>query len=574
MKYFIHTCFLLLLGYASAAQQFYVKGVVRDETGKPLPNATILLSSTGYKYSSGSEGSFGILVNTLPDTLTIVADGYVRQVKPVNTQAFVEVRLRREAASTRSTVNHLASQTQNLKRDVQQKWFAGEETYASLVENNFVDAAEYPLTHLSLNVDRASYSNVRRFLKTGSRVPPDAVRIDEMLNYFNFNYTAPPEGETFSLHSILTDCPWNKKNKLLLVQVNAKKLRFESLPPTHLVFLVDVSGSMDMPNRLPLLKDGFKLLVQNLREIDSVSIAVYGGTVGVALTTTGGNEKEKIYKVIDSLQPGGFTPGASGIRLAYQLARDHFIENGNNRVVLATDGDFNVGLQTEEELERMIATEEKKGIYLTCLGIGMGNYKDSKIQMLAQRGHGNFAYLDNFAEAEKVLMREFAASLYVVADDALLQVTFDPQQVQNYRLIGFDNKYKAVIDSASVVQGGEIGSGYSNLIAFELQGQQQLTEADILFSIRYKTPGGGDAPTFNDAKSVPYMKFEQLPAPYRLAGAVMMFGGVLKDSRFIKGKWKDIARIAAGAADADNLPQQEFLSLIELAKEVYSKKRK
>ena len=270
------------------------------------------------------------------------------------------------------------------------------------------------------------------------------------------------------LKTTLSSCPWNADNQLFYINLSSKKLNLDTLPPSNLVFLIDISGSMDMPNRLPLLKSAFRFLVNNLRDKDSVAIVVYGGTIGTMLNTTSGGEKEKILKAIDELVPGGSTPGESGIKLAYSVARNHFIKGGNNRVILATDGDFNVGLKTEEELDELITQQRESGIYLTCLGVGMGNYKDSKIQTLAKKGNGNFAYLDNFKEAEKVLLTEFTQTLYAVADDVYMNVEFNPEYVKEYRLIGFDNKVGALKDSLSIIEGGEIGSGHSMVAMFEI----------------------------------------------------------------------------------------------------------
>ncbi len=319
-----------------------------------------------------------------------------------------------------------------------------------------------------MNIDKASYSNIRRFINTNTPVPPDAVRIEEMLNYFNEAYSEPDPGQLFKIKSVLTACPWNQENQLLFINVNSRKLNLDALPPCNLVFLIDISGSMDMPNRLPLLQSSFKLLVNNLRPKDTVSIVVYGGAVGIQLNATSGADKEKILKAIDELVPGGSTPGESGIKLAYDVAQNHFIKGGNNRVILATDGDFNVGAKTEDELDELISQKRQSGIYLTCLGVGMGNYKDSKIQTLAKKGNGNFAYLDNFPEAEKVLLTEFTQTLYAVADNVYMNVNFDPNYVSEYRLIGFDNKVGALNDSLSVIEGGEVGSGHSIIAAFEI----------------------------------------------------------------------------------------------------------
>jgi len=342
--------------------------------------------------------------------------------------------------------------------------------------------------------------------------------------------------------------------------------------------LIDVSGSMDMPNRLPLLKSGFKGLVNNLRSTDSVSIVVYGGTVGIPLMPTSGADKEKIFQVIDSLQPGGSTPGESGIKLAYSLARAHFLKNGNNRVILATDGDFNVGLRKEEDLEQLITTQRDAGIYLTCLGIGMGNYKDSKIQTLAQRGNGNFAYIDSHREAEKVLMKEFMQTLYTVADDAYLTVQFNPNLVKEYRLIGFDNKVGAIRDSAANIEGGEIGSAYSSIVAFEIvpvEGfQKQLTDP-ARYILRYQNTHNQIACEMNEQPQLFFTPFNQLPNSYKFASAVIMFGSLLQNSKYVKNiSWSDVADIAKPAIDINNYSQKEFLELVELAKKLYGKKRK
>jgi len=582
LKHFVYIALLIFCPFFGLSQ-YYLKGQVRDEGGNLLQNATILLHSTGYIYFSGAEGGFGIVTNNRFDTLSITMDGYIKTMQPVDATKFADIRLKRAPVSKSTHTNKLASLTQNLKRETQQQWFTGDETYASIIENQFINATAYPATGLSLNVDRASYSNIRRFLTMNTPVPPDAVRIEEMLNYFNFNYTEPPPDKTFTISTVLTACPWNRNTQLIFAQISSKKLNLDSLPPSHLVFLIDVSGSMDMPNRLPLLKAGFKALVNNLRAKDSVSIVVYGGVIGVALPTTGGDEKQKILRTIDSLQPGGSTPGESGIKLAYNVAKNHFIKGGNNRIILATDGDFNVGLKTDAELEEMISVQRESGIYLTCIGIGMGNYKDSKIQTLAQRGNGNFAYIDNYNEAEKILLKEFTQTLYAVADDAYLTVSFDPDYVKEYRLLGFDNKVGAIKDTEATVEGGEIGSGYSTVIAFEITPTRKEVEAaqakrpiqPASFLLRFKDAGTHQQQELTEAPSMTYAAFERIPRCYQFATAVAMFGSVLKRSRFVKDiSWNDILQMAGGAADLTNYSQKEFLSIVGEAKKVYGKKRK
>lgn len=566
----------MLLPLFSLSQQFYIRGQVKDEAGNALQNVSILLHSTGYIYYSGTEGGFGIPSNEKIDTLTFSREGYIKEKIAVKATDFVDIKLRKLPVVKNSKVNKLASLTQNLNRETQQEWFAGEETYASVIENNFIDASDYPVTGLTLNVDKASYSNIRRFLNLNTIVPPDAVRVEEMLNYFNFNYSEPPGGKDFEIKTTLTGCPWNKHNQLLLAQINSKKIPVDDLPPTNLVFLIDISGSMDMPNRLPLLKSGFKSLVNTLRAKDSVAIVIYGANVGIALNTTGGDEKDKILRVIDSLQPGGFTPGESGIKLAYHVAKAHFIKDGNNRVILATDGDFNVGLKTEGELEDMITEQRNSGIYLTCLGIGMGNYKDSKIQALAQRGNGNFAYLDSYAEAEKVLLKEFTQTLYTVADDAYLTATFNPAQVKEYRLIGFNNKVGAIKDTTSTIEGGEIGSAYSTLIAFEIVPRNDDTSwlKPVAFSLQYKKFGSDQSSLINETPEISLTPFDKLTKCNQLATSVIMFGSLLRKSKFVKTSWNDVLNLAKNSADMENYSQKEFVALVEKAKKLYSKKHR
>lgn len=554
----------------------YIRGEVKDEQGQPLANVAILQQSTGYMLRAGAAGGFGILSNRHTDTLIFSLDGFLSRKLPVKANEYLKVELKRKPA-TAGSINRLASFTQNLSRDLQQPWLASNETYVSLLENGFVPAANFPSTGIRLHVDRASYSNVRRFLKMNTPVPPDAVRIEELINYFNFHYEEPPSGETFALKSILTQCPWNVQNQLLLVRLASRKIAPDSLPPSHLTFLIDVSGSMDMPNRLPLLKSGFRSLVQNLREQDSVSMVVYGGTVGLWLPTTSGGDKEKIFRAIDSLEPGGATPGESGVKMAYSVAQNHFIKGGNNRVILATDGDFNVGLRSESELENLITTQTKAGIYLTCLGVGMGNYKDSKIQALAQKGHGNFAYIDSYAEAEKVLLQEFMQTLYTVADDASFTVYFDPAFVKNYRLVGFDNRVGAIHDTLATIEGGEIGSAYACLLLFELEPQQpnlhQIVPAR--FTIQYHLPGHNKMVQQQEAPVVTLVPWPALDKEYQLAGSVALFGMLLRNSRYTRQLgFEDVLRLAQPAIDPNNLAQKEFVGLLQQARQVYGKKKK
>lgn len=585
MKTACHIAIFLLLCSSAFAQQFYVRGEVKDESGNVLQNVTILQHKTGYLFKSGSTGTFGIVSNQQIDTFSFSMEGYRTERMVVNADNYLHVKLKLlPASSSKLRRDKLSSFTKDLEKQEQKSWFTGEETYASLLENHFVNAKRYPNTGMSLNVDRASYSNIRRFITLNSLVPPDAVRIEEMLNYFNLDYHEPEPNDLFKIKTTLTNCPWNPDNQLYYVNLSSRKLDLDTLPPSHLVFLIDVSGSMDMPNRLPLLQSAFRLLVNNLRDKDSVAIVVYGGITGVMLNTTSGGEKEKILKVIDELTPGGTTPGESGIKLAYSVARNHFIPDGNNRVILATDGDFNVGLRTEAELDEMISQQRETGIYLTCLGVGMGNYKDSKIQTLAKKGNGNFAYLDNFKEAEKVLLKEFTQTLYAVADNVYMDVVFNPEYVKEYRLVGFDNKVGALRDSLSTIEGGEIGSGHSMLAIFEITPTEinkgaikdDFTTGKLAdINLQYQYPNEDKPYTKSYISRFDFIPFAELEKCYHFSAAVAMFGSLLRSSEFIKNiGWNEIITLAQASSGSNDLLQKEFVTLVQQAKVLYSKVKK
>jgi len=562
-----------------------VRGVVKDEAGNVLQNVTIRQHKTGYVSKSGSEGTFGIAINQPIDTFSFLLDGYQKEKMLVDGDNYVNVKLKKlSGAAANARRDKLSSFTKNLAKEEQKSWFTGEETYASLLENHFVNTKRFPTTGMSLNVDRASYSNIRRFITQNAIVPPDAVRIEEMLNYFNLNYQEPDKKDLFAIKTTLSSCPWNADNQLFYINLFSKKLNLDTLPPSNLVFLIDVSGSMDMPNRLPLLQSAFRLLVNNLRAKDSVAIVVYGGVTGIMLNSTSGAEKEKIKKVIDELTPGGTTPGESGVKIAYSVAKNHFIKGGNNRVILATDGDFNVGLKTETELDDMISAQRESGIYLTCLGVGMGNYKDSKIQTLAKKGNGNFAYLDNFKEAEKVLLKEFTQTLYSVADDVYMNVDFNPDYVKEYRLIGFDNKVGALKDSTSILEGGEIGSGHSMMAMFEIVPtdankfaikDNKLSGKFADINLQYNLPNSKEENKYTSPCLFDYTSFNDLEKCYRFSAAVAMFGAVLRSSVFMKNtSWNELLLLAESSTGSEDLLQKEFVMLVQQAKALYIKNKK
>ncbi len=314
-----------------------------------------------------------------------------------------------------------------------------DESYDIIVENTYNNPGLHPLSTFSIDVDVASYSNMRRFVSDGFMPPPNAVRIEEMINYFSYDYPEPEGDIPFSVTTELADCPWND-NTLLHIGIQGMKIEVEDLPPSNLVFLLDVSGSMNYDNKLPLLKKGLKLLVSQLRDEDRISIVVYAGSSGLVLPSTRGSKKEKILAVIDHLHAGGSTAGGEGIRLAYKVAKDNFMKDGNNRIILATDGDFNVGISDDDELVKMIEEEREHGIFLSVLGFGTGNLKDAKMEKLADNGNGNYSYIDNLMEAQKVLVSEMGGTLFTIAKDVKIQIEFNPALIRAYRLIGYENR--------------------------------------------------------------------------------------------------------------------------------------
>jgi Ca-activated chloride channel homolog len=561
--------------------QYYLRGEIRDEQKNPLSNVRIRLASSEFLFYSGNMGGFGITVPRSLDTMTITADGFYTSTVPVNADQYQTIVLKARFAPPPKPTNRLLSLTKNLYPEMRDRWTVDAETYSSLVENPFVQADKFPETGFAININKASYSNIRRFINMENIVPPDAIRLEEMMSYFNIHYTQPGDDSMFNYQSVISSCPWNSEHELLYLNICAKKAMLDNVPPSNLVFLIDVSGSMDLPNRLPLLKSAFGLLVNNLRQIDTVSIVVYGGVNGVWLGPTCGSEKKKILESIAQLEAGGSTPGESGIRAAYRLAKSTFIKGGTNRVILATDGDFNVGEQSEDELNNLINSYRSSNIYLTCLGVGMGNYKDSKLEVLANRGKGNFAYLDNEKEAEKVLMEEFAQTIYAVAKEAYIEIRFDPAIVKSYRLIGFDNKLSALQDSTNEIQGGEIGSGHSLMSLIEIDPVNQETISvfhDTPFAklwMHYQLPEENTSRQEEFDLPYSFKPFNDLPNYYRFAASVALFGGLLKKSAYTgKSTWDDLSLIAKASYDPNDVSQTEYIGLIDKAKKLYHKEKK
>lgn len=577
MKY-LHFLFLLFFGASPAIGQYYLRGELKDEQGKGLAHVRIQLKSKGnYPYKTGSAGDFGIPTNVKTDTIVFIATGYDTLTSAVNTNQFGTFTLKPCKRNSQINTLYISSVTKNLATHTSDLVEHNGETYSSSIENHFVETQANPETTIGLHIDKASYSNIRRFINSKEKPPVDAVRIEEMLNYFNFKLQIPQKkSETFSYASHITSCPWNNENQLLFINLQAKKINLAKTPPANLVFLIDVSGSMDMPNRLPLLKNAFSLLTENLRSTDWVSIVTYGDVVSVLLPPTRGDKQQKILESIEGLVPQGATPGASAIKTAYNLARSNFITGGNNRVILASDGDFNVGQTSDKDLENIISFERKSGVYLSCLGVGMGNYKDSKLEALAKAGNGNFSYLDTEKEAEKVLVEEFAQTLYSVANDVSLNIIFNPERVKEYRLIGYDNNRSALAAKDVALEGGEIGSGQSLVAVFEIKPSDTTlvnsNKVAATVSITYKQPVTNI--NKNETYTVPYnyITLSQADQSLQLAAALIMFGNQLKQSAYAKSySWDDVIQLSSAAAQTENLLHQELIDLLSKAKKLYKR---
>jgi Ca-activated chloride channel family protein len=573
--------FAALIIVQQSFAQYYIRGDVRDEDGNPLQNVKIYMPETNSLYSSGVSGGFGIPTRHATDSLTFSLDGYVSQNLRINTSEYQHIILKIIPVGSQLNKNKLVSLTTGSQGNIFPISYYENESYSSLAENDFIQTNGKTQTEFSMRIDKASYSNVRRFINQGTQVPVDAVRIDEMLNYFNFNYQEPSGKEVFRVETHISDCPWNNQHRLLYLNLSAKKLNLDHVPPSNLVFLIDVSGSMDLPNRLPLLKQAFQLLVKNLRKIDTVSIVTYGGSVGIWLPPTGGAHKRQIAKSIEALTASGDTPGEAAIRTAYKLAENTFIKDGNNRIILATDGDFNVGQTNEADLEELISKEKQSGVYLTCLGVGMGNYKDSKIEVLSKKGNGNFAYIDDLREAEKVLVTEFTQTMYSVASNVFIKAIFNPAFINQYRLIGYDNKKSVIAQKNYELEGGEICSGSGNTVIFEILpthldsiSSKPINIAD--FQIHYKLPDDTIEQVINYPCPDNYVVFDSLNKDLQFATAVAMFGLKLKESKYFPPEidWDAIKKIASSALVPDNFLETEFLESIDKAQRLYSDNKK
>ena len=464
------------------------------------------------------------------------------------------------------------------------------EEYTKLDDNIFRDPRNHPRSTFSIDVDAASYANIRRFLDQGRMPYPDAVRIEEMINYFDYQYKAPKGQHPFSVNTEVSFAPWQPEHLLVHIGLQGKKLNYEELKPSNLVFLIDVSGSMRSPNKLDLLKKAFKLLVNNLDDRDRVALVVYAGAAGVVLDSTPASEREKILAALEKLEAGGSTAGGAGIQLAYKVAKENHIPEGNNRVILATDGDFNVGTSSTSELTRLIEQKRQSGIFLTICGFGMDNYKDGRMESISNAGNGNYFYIDNIMEANKVFVKEMRATLFTIAKDVKIQIEFNPEKVQAYRLIGYENRMLQSEDfNDDKKDAGELGAGHTVTALYEiipvgvesehvknvdnLKYQSSPSTTDqysnelMTVKLRYKKPAEEKSRLLSEIITNKPVTLKKSSDNFRFSAAVAQFGMLLRDSKF-KGHstYDAVLELARGAngSDAEGY-RAEFEQLVKKA---------
>ncbi len=587
-----------------------VTGRVTDTTGQSLAGVTVWVKNHRANTTTDARGWYRIEVPGGHKTLVFSLVGYRRVEKNIPaspTDSVLHVSLKSDVVSLDEIVvtGYATQKRHDITGSVAVLRQAAApnavpmpsryapltetEVYDRLPENGFHETRQQALTTFSIDVDRAAYSNVRRMLNGGQLPPPEAVRVEEFINYFDYDYPQPTGDTPVGMSTELADSPWNPGLKLLRVGLQARRIANDQLPPSNLVFLVDVSGSMMDPNKLPLVKSALTLLADQLRPQDRVALVVYAGAAGLVLPSTPGSEKTRIKDAIAALEAGGSTAGAAGIRLAYDVATKNFLKNGNNRVILATDGDFNVGTSSDAELEKLIEEKRKTGVFLSVLGFGMGNLKDKKMETLADKGNGNYGYIDSFQEARKTFVHEFGGTLFTVAKDVKVQIEFNPRHVRAYRLIGYENRMlKAEDFHDDKKDAGEMGSGHTVTALYELvpagveskylkavdplkyqrtQSTGSASDEWLTLKIRYKRPDGEASQLLTQGVSLTPKAFNSASENFRFAAAVAEFGLLLRGSEYRSGASFDHAAKTAKAAlgtDEEGL-RSEFVRLVKTA---------
>jgi Ca-activated chloride channel family protein len=595
--------FLISITAFHAAKDITITGTVKDELGNPI-SATVHAGKVSAV--TDNAGHYRISVNENEKYLLFSAVGFTDQKIKIGSKKIIDVIMKSSAMALQDVVvtGYATSKRRMItgaatgvmisnspQYELIQQDNYNTEDYDNITENGFKKVADNPLSTFSIDVDAASYSNVRRFLNNNELPPAGAVRTEEMINYFKYQYPQPTGNDPFSINTELSDCPWNPKNKLLLIGLQGKNIPVDKLPSSNLVFLVDVSGSMLDENKLPLVKASMKMLTDQLRENDRISIVVYAGMAGVALPATSGSDKMKIKTAIDGLEAGGSTAGGAGIQMAYKIAQQNFMKEGNNRIILCTDGDFNVGASSDDALVRMIEQERNKGIYLTVLGYGMGNYKDNKMQQLADKGNGNHAYIDRLSEAKKVLVNEFGGTLFTIAKDVKLQVEFNPVLVAGYRLIGYENRMLQKEDfNDDKKDAGELGSGHTVTALYEIipagvkssflkdvdplkyqhnkkKNADSFNNEMVTIKFRYKAPDGNESKLMVHPVNNESLSFEKVSDNFRFAASVAGFAMLLRNSEYKENAtYSMVLQMAEASLGKDEEGyRKEFISLVKKA---------
>jgi Ca-activated chloride channel family protein len=595
------------------AEIWTITGKVTDLNNMPLPGVSVTLNGSSQGTITDQDGNYSITTDTKDGKLKFSYIGYATIEEKIKGRSVINVKMAEEKIS----LNEIVVNSFGIQRDevyyeqenaapMLQGRVAGislkssgksynTESYASVKENGYKSVKHDPLSTFSIDVDNASYSNIRRFINQGEIPPPDVVRIEEMINYFHYDYPEVSGEHPFSVTTELSVCPWEKRHILLHVGLQGKAIEKESFPPSNIVFLIDVSGSMDEPDKLPLLKSGLSLLVKELRPEDHVAIVTYAGSAGLALNSTPGNRKETILRAIDNLSAGGSTAGGAGLKLAYEEADQNFLDGGNNRIILATDGDFNVGQSSNEAMEKLIESERRKGIFITVLGFGMGNIQDDKMEIIADKGNGNYYYIDNLQEARKVLVREFGGTLFTIAKDVKFQIEFNPEKIKSYRLIGYENRVLNDVDfNNDKKDAGEMGSGHTVTALYELtpsgsddngpsvdplkygtadkseKSKSDYSDEYLTIKIRYKKPDSATSRLLEKVVRGPVNPVNSSSENMRFAAAVAEFGMILQESEFTgKATLESAATLARSARGQDEDGYRaEFIRLVKTVQDM------